>query len=935
MARGLGRGRGAPASAQPESDEPERQGEFDAFQGGDAGIFARGGEYDDEDKEADAIWASIDDHMDSRRRDQREARLKAELEQYRKDNPKITEQFADAKRKLAAVSYDEWDAIPEIGDYTIKRAKQGREFVPAPDTLLQKALAEKETEAYADDDDVGGGGGGGDDRLSDLNAVGEGRSSVLGLKLDGLSDSVSGQTVVDPKGYLTSLSGIKISSQAEISDVKKARLLLKSVIGTNPKHAPGWIAAARLEELAGKLQAARSFIQRGCDACPQSQDVWIEAARLNNPETARAILARGVVSLPRSTEIWIAAAKLEETDERKRRVLRKALENVPNSVRLWKAVVDLSAEEDARVLLSRAVECCPQHADLWLALARLETRDKARVVLNKARETLPTEPGIWIAAAKLEEANDNAAIVGRILERAVKSLAAHGVAIDREFWLKEAEKAEMADPPSLATCREMVRVTISAGVEEIDQKRTFKADAEECARRGSLHTARAIYAVACERFPGKKSVWVGAANLEKRAKDPEAMDAVLRRAVTHCPRAEILWLMAAKERWTQGDVPGARDVLEEAFAANPDSEDIWLAAFKLEFENREPERARALLAKVREKGAGERVWMKSAIVEREVGDADAERALLVEGLDKFPASWKMWIMLGQLEARSGPARVEAARDAYAKGCRRCPTAAPLWIAAAKLETTLGNARARAPSSNRRGFETRRTSRCGWRRRARSAHRGTRTGSKPPTRSWPRRCRLFRRVAHCGRRWCAPRRGPSANPNPWTRFEGARRIRGSSPPSRRSSGSIARRTRRGAGSTAPSRSTRTSAITGPCTTTSRDSTAGKRRRRRSRRGAPRRIRRTARRGAPCENASNIGTTTHGRSYRRWPRRWSSRGEASRGGQPERGVRLERGGAARSSANASLWKNTHLCISYTPAYAGPDPDSTTTHLHVKES
>ena len=133
---------------------------------------------------------------------------------------------------------------------------------------------------------------------------------------------------------------------------------------------------------------------------------------------------------------------------------------------------------------------------------------------------------------------------------------------------------------------------------------------------------------------------MGAANLEKRAKDPEAMDAVLRRAVTHCPRAEVLWLMAAKERWTQGDVPGARDVLEEAFAANPDSEDIWLAAFKLEFENREPERARALLAKVREKGAGERVWMKSAIVEREVGDADAERALLVEGLDKFPASWK-------------------------------------------------------------------------------------------------------------------------------------------------------------------------------------------------------------------------------------------------------------------------------------------------------
>jgi pre-mRNA-processing factor 6 len=50
--------------------------------------------------------------------------------------------------------------------------------------------------------------------------------------------------------------------------------------------------------------------------------------------------------------------------------------------------------------------------------------------------------------------------------------------------------------------------------------------------------------------------------------------------------------------YSPGDVPGARAILAEAFAANPDSEDVWLAAFKLEFENNEPARARALLAKV-------------------------------------------------------------------------------------------------------------------------------------------------------------------------------------------------------------------------------------------------------------------------------------------------------------------------------------------------
>ena len=44
-------------------------------------------------------------------------------------------------------------------------------------------------------------------------------------------------------------------------------------------------------------------------------------------------------------------------------------------------------------------------------------------------------------------------------------------------------------------------------------------------------------------------------------------------------------------------------------------------------------------SQVREKeNASERVWMKSAIVEREVGDVAEERRLLAEGLDKFPTA---------------------------------------------------------------------------------------------------------------------------------------------------------------------------------------------------------------------------------------------------------------------------------------------------------
>ncbi|PWA91115.1 hypothetical protein CTI12_AA093040 [Artemisia annua] len=629
-------GAAAPARKDEEEEEAEDKGydenqKFDEFEGNDVGLFASA-EYDEEDKEADAVWDEIDKRMDSRRKDRREARLKEEIEKYRASNPKITEQFADLKRKLVTLSAAEWDSIPEIGDYSSRNKKKRFEsFTPVPDTMLEKARQEKENVTALDPRSRAVGGTETPySQTPDLTAVGEGRGTVLSLKLDRLSDSVSGLTVVDPKGYLTDLKSMKITSDAEISDIKKARLLLKSVIQTNPKHPPGWIAAARLEEVAGKIQFARDLIKKGCEECPKNEDVWIE--------------------------------------------------NIPDSVRLWKAVVELANEEDAKLLLQRAVECCPLHVELWLALARLETYDAAKKVLNKAREKLPKEPAIWITAAKLEEANGNTAMVGKIIERGIRALQREGVEIDREAWMKEAEAAERAG--SVATCNAIISNTIGIGVEEEDRKATWVADAEECKKRGSIETARAIYSHALAAFLTKKSIWLKAAQLEKAHGTRESLDALLRKAVSYTPQAEVLWLMGAKEKWLAGDVPAARHILQEAYRAIPDSEEIWLAAFKLEFENNEPERARMLLAKAREKG-GERVWMKSAIVERELGNTEEERKLLNEGLKLFPSFFKLWLMLGQLEERLG--RLPQAKEAYELGLKQCPNSTPLWLSLANLE----------------------------------------------------------------------------------------------------------------------------------------------------------------------------------------------------------------------------------------------------------
>ncbi|KAH6821826.1 pre-mRNA splicing factor-like protein [Perilla frutescens var. hirtella] len=654
---------------------------YDEFEGNDEGMFASAAEeeYDDEDKEADAVWEAIDKRMDSRRKDKREARVKEDIDKYRASNPKIMEQFTDLKRKLHTLSTEEWDRIPEIGNYSLRKKKKKRfeSFVPVPDTLLEKAIEEKEHL-----------------RETDLTAVGEGRGTVLSLKLDRLSDSVCGSTVVDPKGYLTELMSVKTISYAEVSDMNKARLLFKSFTQTNPKHPYGWIAAARFEEgPAGNLPAARHFIRKGCEECPKSEDVWVEACRLVSHADAKAVIARGVKAIPNSVKLWMQAAELELDGMNKSRVLRKGLEHIPDSVRLWKAVVELANEDDARLLLQRAVECCPLHVDLWLALARLETYDNAKKVLNRAREKLCKEPAIWITAAKLEElATADALMVGKIVDRGIRALRREGLQIDRDFWMKEAEAAERAG--ATATCRAIIHHTIGVGVDEQDRERTWVDDAEECKMRGSIETARAIYAHSLTIFLTEKSLWLKAADLEKSHGTRESLDDLLRKAVTHVPHAQNLWLMGVEEKRLAGDVSAARAILEEAHAAVPDSEEIWLAAFKLEFENDEAERARMVLTKAREMVGRERVWMESVTVERVLGNTAEERRLLDQGLNLFPSFSELWLMLGQLEERLG--KLERAKKAYELGLKQCPSCIRLWISLAELVEKLdGLSRARA------------------------------------------------------------------------------------------------------------------------------------------------------------------------------------------------------------------------------------------------
>lgn len=671
-----------------DNDDRERYQDPD----NEVGLFA-GGVYDKDDEEADKIWEWVDERMDRRKR-QREARENAEREEYERNNPKIQQQFSDLKRALASVTDDEWANLPEVGDLTGKnrRSKQAlrQRFYAVPDSVLAAARDSTELGTTVADDGAASSAGGdaADGTMTNFAKIGAARDKVLKSRLEqasqGTESVVGSSTSIDAQGYLTNLNKVQMSeAQAQVGDINRVRELLQSVVKTNPNNALGWIAAARLEELAGKIVSARKTIDQGCTRCPKSEDAWLENIRLNHDShNAKVIARRAIEANGRSVRLWVEAMRLETLPSNKKRVIRQALDNLPESEALWKEAVNLEENpDDAKLLLAKATELIPLSVDLWLALARLETPENAQKVLNRARKAVPTSHEIWIAAARLQEQLGQGAKVN-VIKRAVQVLAKESAMPKREEWIAEAERCE--EEGAIITGENIIRETLGWSLDEDDDRKdTWMEDARSSINKGNYETARAIYAYALRVFVNSKTMWMAAADLERNHGTRESLWQVLEKAVEACPKSEDLWMMLAKEKWQAGEVDNARLVLKRAFNQNPNNEDIWLAAVKLESENGNVDQARKLLEIAREQAPTDRVWMKSVVFERVLGNNEAALDLTLQALQLFPAAAKLWMLKGQIYEDMG--KIGQAREAFGTGVKAVPKSVPLWLLYSRLE----------------------------------------------------------------------------------------------------------------------------------------------------------------------------------------------------------------------------------------------------------
>jgi len=721
------------------------------------------GQYDDDDHEADLIWAAIDERLQNRRKKRKKNNnpLAVEVPEH-SDDPrarermKIQHSFRDVKEELGTLSEEAWMNLPDAkGDHSLKHKRaqektQGQIFTPITDSMLEsrigtgtdKASVNLNTQINGNDNGDGNDNGTGKTETStsaavNMSGIGAARGTVLGLSLDKMSESANDSglaTSVNASGYLTSMSTLNSGAPGalpnNLGDIHKARLLLKSVRDTNPKHGPGWIASARIEEAAGKTLKARKIIQEGCETCPNFVDVWLEAARLHPLPVAKSILATGVRRVGNNVPLFLKAAELEALPAHKKAVLRKALEANPHSLQLWKHAIDLEDSQDrAKLLLAVAVEKVPTAIELWLALARLETYEQAQKTLNRARKALPLEKSIWMAASKLEESQNHFSRVPKLVDKALKTLAQKEVVISRNQWISEAEDCEKAGAPH--TSAAIVTKAIALGVLDEDRVRTWSDDAKQVLARGNVATARAILAHALQQFPTRRGLWMQAVELEKTegacaSKREENVDAKANgtgesvslangnsnganssndngngkefaakdAAVSNMESIPVTNeadhdtknsdgntdnINSSSGRNNQHKLNEALDqVLQAASERLPRVEVFWLLRAKEQWQAGFVDTARDILTKAFQANPNsERVWLAAAKLEWETGETERARVLLERARERAPSE-RVYMKAALLEWEAGDTR--AALALIEEGIQKYPkTASKLYM----------------------------------------------------------------------------------------------------------------------------------------------------------------------------------------------------------------------------------------------------------------
>lgn len=376
---------------------------------------------DDEDIEADKIFAKVDKALESKAFPNK----KIKIDTPKKDNKDVPlkDLFIKEKDELKNLKEDDWMQIPEPNITKSKRNNKEK-YTPNTDTNLIDAINKNSLDGIV---------------VPDSNKKQTSDPSTNSLsKID--NAQAGSMTIIEKAGILSKINSSQFS-EYQIQDVAKARLLFASLRESDPKNYKAWVASARLEELNGRVQEALNILNTGSSINPYSDDIYVELVRLSPKNKREAIINKALKFIADSPTLWKLKTSLISDREEKFTVTLKALEFCKNVESLWKQAVELADDDNRkRTLLGEAVRNIPESVDLWLAYAKLSTYEQAKKILNKANKMFRNSNiRIWMAAASLEEAmGEDSTKINKIVQRAFdKLLKTNEESFDKEDWFKE------------------------------------------------------------------------------------------------------------------------------------------------------------------------------------------------------------------------------------------------------------------------------------------------------------------------------------------------------------------------------------------------------------------------------------------------------------------------------------------------------------------
>ena len=320
--------------------------------------------------------------MEERRKNIKEKNELLNLKRNRYEQPTIRQTFSALKNDLKTLSQADWESIPEIKDFTVKKRKIER-YVPITDSEIIAALNDTIVPLK-------------EEKEVTLENVGKAKNSILKMLIDKIGEEKEEKNSIDRKSYLTELNTLNkdnvvnpLNSFEGIQDMKKAKLLLNNLIETNPDNPLSWISASRLEVMDNQQVKAKEILSKAIEKIKNSEDLWVEYSRLydNDPVKAKDILRQGITHLPKSEKIYIELVKLEKNINEKKKILKKCLfEELPTSEILWKMLIELEKNnpEIYKRLLLKCTEYFPKSINNWILLSKQCGYEEGKEYLLKA-----------------------------------------------------------------------------------------------------------------------------------------------------------------------------------------------------------------------------------------------------------------------------------------------------------------------------------------------------------------------------------------------------------------------------------------------------------------------------------------------------------------------------------------------------------------------